>query len=100
LPSRLLNLVKRHRYGCDQIEVDDIANLHERRTQVCDLTAELGNGPPYSAKTTALMRREGYAQDLARLFAAYTANGKDIRGQHEAGMPGVQQVVKKQGLNL
>ncbi len=99
MPSRLLNLIKRHRYGCDQLEVDDIANLHKRRSRVCKLIAELGNGPPYSAKTTALMQREGYVQDLARLFAAYNADGKHSSEQHEAGIPGMAQVARKPGLN-
>lgn len=100
MPSRLLNLVKRHRFGCGQIEVDDIANLHERRSQICELTAELGNGPPYSAKTTALMQREGYIRDLAQLFAAYTANGIHIEGERAAGISGMQRAAKKSGLVL
>ncbi len=99
MPSRLLNLINKRRYGCDQIEINDIAKLNERRSQACELIAELGNGPPYSAKTTALMQREGYVQDLARLFVAYSADSEHIGGRHEAGIPGMQQVAKRLGLN-
>lgn len=99
LPARLLNLINMRRYGCDQLEINDIANLSERRSQACELIAELGNGPPYSAKTTALIRREGYVQDLAWLFAAYAADREHIGGRRTAGIPRMQQLAKRSGSN-
>ena len=99
LPSRLLKLINMRRYGCGQLEINEIANLSERRSQVCELIAEIGNGPPYSAKTTALIRREGYAQDLVCLFDAYAADREHIGGLHATGIPRMQQVAERSGLD-
>lgn len=99
MPSRLLNFINGRRYGCSQIEINDMTNLYARRSQACKLIAELGNGPPYSAKTTALIQRESYGQDLARLFAAFTAGSEHIGVLKGATVPGMQQVAKKSGLN-
>jgi hypothetical protein len=94
MPSRLLKLINKHRYRCDQIEINDIANLNERRNQACELIAELGNGPPYSAKTKALMQHEDYVQDLARLFTAYKADFEHIGGRHKDGLLDMRQAAK------
>ncbi len=97
LPLRLLNLINRRRYGCDQIEASDMADLYDRRTRARELIAELGDGQPYSAMTTALLGREAYVQDLARLFAAYSGDGKHSADSQDAGKPSVRQVAKNSG---
>ncbi|MGI9232382.1 MAG: hypothetical protein ACR2RD_02020 [Woeseiaceae bacterium] len=96
-PPWLLKLINMRRYGCGQTEINDIAELNERRSRACELIAELGNGPPYSAKTTALMRREGYVQALAQLYATYAANGKQFDSQPEGELHGRRPVAKNPG---
>jgi hypothetical protein len=95
LPLRLLNWINRCRLGYDKIEANDMADLTDRRSQARELIAELGNGPPYSATTTALLGRETYAQDLAKLFAAY--GGGDRTDRKDTANPSVQQVAKNSG---
>lgn len=97
MPSRLLKLINMRRYGCGQMEINDIAELNERRSRACELISELGDGPPYSAKTTELMRRKGYVQDLAQLFADYAENSEESGCQPEGGLDGGQRVAKNSG---
>jgi hypothetical protein len=95
LPTRLLNLINKRRYGCDQMEIEGIAEHIDRGSQAYELISDLRDGPPYSAKTTALMQREGYIQDLAWLFATYNADDGLVGGLHEARIPGARQVAKE-----
>lgn len=76
LPPRLRNWINRRRFGYDQIEARDMADLNDRRSRAIELIDELGDGPPYSVLTTALLRREVYAKDLARLVVVYSGDGR------------------------
>lgn len=81
LPMPLLNMINKRRYRCGQTEIKDMVELNGRRIQACELVSDLRDGPPYSAKSTALMQSESYFQDLASLFAEYAADSEYIGGR-------------------